>query len=60
MDNIKKFNEDLAEYEGLRKQLKQFQQWYYVSELDLFAPSKFIGYQEMKGYIYIDKGALVV
>lgn len=59
MNNIKQFNEDLAEYEGLRKQLKQFQQWYYVLEFDLFAPSKFIGYQEMKGHMYTDKEAII-
>lgn len=57
--NIKQFNEDLNEHEGLRKQLKQFQQWYYVLEHDLFAPSKFIGYQEMKGHLYIDKEAII-
>ncbi len=57
--NVKQFNEDLNEHEGLRKQLKQFQQWYYVLEHDLFAPSKFIGYQEMKGHLYIDKEAII-
>lgn len=57
--NLKQFNEDLNEHEGLRKQLKQFQQWYYILEHDLFAPSKFIGYQEMKGHLYIDKEAII-
>lgn len=57
--NICQFNEDLTKQDELRRQLKQFQQWYYVLESDLFAPSKFIGYQDMKGHLYTDKVAII-
>ena len=57
-ENMKQFEKDLIEMEELEKELKSFQQWYYLHNEGLLAPSKFIGYQEMKGHIYVDKYAI--
>lgn len=57
-ENMKQFEKDLIEVEKLEKELKSFQQWYYLHNDRLLAPSKFIGYQEMKGHIYVDKIAI--
>lgn len=43
--NIKVFNKDLDLSEYLISKLSYFRHWYYVEELDLFGPSKFIGYK---------------
>lgn len=43
--NIKTFNKDLDNSEELISKLRFFQHWYYSEELDLFGPSKFIGYK---------------
>ncbi|MFM9329078.1 hypothetical protein [Paenibacillus mesotrionivorans] len=50
--NVKQFNADLAngEYiEGklIAEKLSEFKHWYYISELDMFGPSKYIGYKTM-------------
>ncbi|MFK5709842.1 EVE domain-containing protein [Lysinibacillus boronitolerans] len=58
IENMKQFQHDLGEIEALQNQLKSFQQWYYIADGDLLAPSKFIGYQEMKGDMYVDKQAI--
>lgn len=51
--NIAQFNEDLVENEELRKKFfSHFKQWYYIAELDMFAPSKYIGYKDMNGFKY--------
>ncbi|WP_189338109.1 EVE domain-containing protein [Bacillus wiedmannii] len=57
-ENMKQFEKDLIEVEELEKELKSFQQWYYLHNDGLLAPSKFIGYQEMKGHMYVDKAAI--
>lgn len=57
-ENMKQFEKDFTEMEELEKELKSFQQWYYLHNEGLLAPSKFIGYQEMKGHIYVDKYAI--
>ncbi|HDR7827531.1 EVE domain-containing protein [Bacillus cereus group sp. Bce018] len=57
-ENMKQFETDITEVEELEKELKSFQQWYYLHNEGLLAPSKFIGYQEMKGHIYVDKPAI--
>lgn len=57
-ENMKQFETDITEVEELEKELKSFQQWYYLHNEGLLAPSKFIGYQEMKGHIYVDKSAI--
>lgn len=58
IENMKRFEADLVEVEKLEKQLPMFQQWYYIHELNLLAPSKFIGYKNMKGHLYVDKDAI--
>lgn len=58
IENMKRFEQDLNVEAKLRKQLKQFHQWYYVHDGDLLAPSKFIGYQNMTGNLYVNKRLL--
>lgn len=58
IENMKQFEADLGSIEKLEKQLSTFQQWYYIHELNLLAPSKFIGYKNMKGHLYVDKNAI--
>ncbi|MBY0120919.1 EVE domain-containing protein [Bacillus sp. S/N-304-OC-R1] len=57
-ENMKQFEKDLIEVKELEDQLKSFQQWYYIHDKELLAPSKFIGYQDMKGHMYVDKDAI--
>jgi predicted HNH restriction endonuclease len=54
--NIIQFNNDVKENEQIRKRfLSHYKQWYYIKELDMFAPSKFIGYKNMNADIYNNK-----
>ncbi len=46
-DNVVQFNDDLDNETELVEQLSQFAHWYYIDGLDLFGPSKFIGYKQM-------------
>lgn len=46
-ENIIQFNKDLEEETVIISQLTQFIHWYYLPELNLFAPSKYIGYRKM-------------
>ena len=46
-ENIIQFNIDLEEESEIILQLSQFRHWYYVPELNLFGPSKYIGYSKM-------------
>lgn len=46
-ENIIQFNKDLEQETEIISQLSQFIHWYYVPDLDLFAPSKYIGYSNM-------------
>ena len=50
IQNYKEFHNNIDE-EIIRK-LSFFRHWYYLEEMDLFAPSKFIGYKDMtvEGY----------
>ncbi|MFC6039278.1 HNH endonuclease [Paenisporosarcina macmurdoensis] len=58
--NIIKFNDDLKENKEMRKRfLSHFRQWYYIKELDLFAPSKYIGYKNMNAHKYNNKDGTV-
>lgn len=57
-DNMKQFEGDLEDIKKLEQQLPSFQQWYYIHEEDLLAPSKFIGYKNMKGHQYVNKDAI--
>lgn len=61
--NIKRFNDDLIkDYDGedlgLIGFLSTFHQWYYIDDLDLFGPSKFIVYKHMDSYTYKNKHGL--
>lgn len=48
IDNARYFNEALScGCSLLISRLSSFRRWYYFPELDMFAPSKFIGYQGM-------------
>lgn len=57
-NNMQQFNADLHKYDKLKKDLPRFQQWYYIHEDGLIAPSKFIGYKNMNGILYTDKNAI--
>lgn len=51
-ENIIQFNKDLEQKTEIISQLSQFIHWYYVPDLDLFGPSKYIGYSNMNAKIY--------
>ncbi|MGG1400182.1 hypothetical protein ABE288_20520 [Bacillus salipaludis] len=54
--NIIQFNNDIKVNQELRKRFfSHFRQWYYIKELDMFAPSKFIGYKNMNAQKYNNK-----
>ncbi|WP_214770520.1 HNH endonuclease [Exiguobacterium sp. s133] len=57
-NNMKKFELDLTKNKDLKKDLKRFQQWYYIHTDNFVAPSKFIGYKDMNGILYVDKDAI--
>lgn len=44
--NAKEFHNSI-ENESLIKKLSQFRHWYYIEEINGFAPSKFIGYRNI-------------
>lgn len=44
--NAKEFNNSIDD-ESLVKKLSQFKHWYYIEEINGFAPSKFIGYRSI-------------
>jgi hypothetical protein len=46
-DNARSFNEGLENSEHLRNLLSYFRAWYYIPELDMVAPSKYIGYKDI-------------
>lgn len=56
--NMKQFESDVEQFNKLYNQIPSFQQWYYIHAQELLAPSKFIGYQGMKGHMYLDKDAI--
>ncbi|MGO4889956.1 hypothetical protein ACJ2A9_19605 [Anaerobacillus sp. MEB173] len=45
--NIKQFNTDLSEELDVISQLSQFKHWYFIPQINLFGPSKYIGYKNM-------------
>lgn len=47
LENIIQFNKDLKQETDIISQLSQFRHWYYIPQLDLFGPSKYIGYCKM-------------
>lgn len=52
VDNVKRFNKDLNDGTDIVTQLSQFTHWYYIPEIDLFGPSKYIGYKNMNTIKY--------
>ncbi len=42
--NVKQFNADLRQNTDIISQLSMFRHWYFIDELGMFGPSKFIGY----------------
>ncbi|WP_223553217.1 HNH endonuclease [Lysinibacillus sphaericus] len=54
--NMIQFNKDIKENEEMRRRFfSHFRQWYYIKELDMFAPSKYIGYKNMNALKYNNK-----
>lgn len=45
LENIIRFNDELPDSKYLISRLSLYKQWYYSQQLDLFGPSKFIGYK---------------
>ena len=63
VENVRRFNEDLKEPEpdpgqDLAGLLGYFRAWYYIPELDLVGPSKFIGYKGMSAHSYMEEDDL--
>ncbi|GEM_PF-62379 len=52
LKNATTFNDALSSSEILRSRLNNFRHWYYFDEIDMFAPSKFIGYKDMNARTY--------
>lgn len=51
--NVRQFNCELDEHHGdIVSQLTHFKQWYFIPQLDMFGPSKYIGYREMNAAFY--------
>ena len=53
LDSVRAFNKGLEPSKRLREQIRFFQSWYYVPELDAVGPSKFIRYKNMTAFEYI-------
>jgi len=52
LKNASSFNDALASSDVLISRLSNFRHWYYFDEIDMFAPSKFIGYKDMNARTY--------
>jgi len=52
LKNAITFNDTLSSSDFLRSKLNYFRHWYYFDEIDMFAPSKFIGYKNMNARTY--------
>jgi hypothetical protein len=50
--NIYQFNEDLRNDEEVSFYLSQFKHWYYIPDLNMFGPSKYIGYKNMNSIVF--------
>lgn len=53
VENVKRFNAAIDAEESVIKRLSSFHHWYYIPEIDMFGPSKFIGYQGMDSEFYM-------
>jgi len=47
LENVKQFNNDLKNSTDIVSQLRMFKHWYYVPEIFMFGPSKYIGHINM-------------
>ena len=57
-ENAKSFNEGLERSENLRNLLSYYRAWYYIPELDMVAPSKYIGYKHITPERFITEQGL--
>ncbi len=57
-DNARSFNEGLENSEHIRNLLSYFRAWYYIPELDMVAPSKYIGYKNINPERFITEQGL--
>lgn len=55
VNTVKAFNIGLEEGKDLEDILSYFRAWYYIPEIDLVGPSKFIGYQDMTASEYMSR-----
>ena len=53
LESVRAFNKGLELSRRLREQIRFFQSWYYIPELDAVGPSKFIRYKDMDAFEYI-------
>lgn len=58
VNNVRAFNEGLEEGGDLKNKLSYFRAWYYIPELDLIGPGKFIGYKGMTANKYMNSDDL--
>jgi len=58
VETVRAFNQGLTQGHGLENQLSYFRAWYYVPELDMVGPSKFIGYRKMTAEAYMNSTEL--
>jgi hypothetical protein len=54
--NIRRYNQDLPNSPYLQDLLSNHRDWYYLNDLEIFGPSKFIGYVDMTGQRYTQAG----
>ncbi len=58
VENFQNFNSSIeTENTIVSIRLSQFYHWYYLPELDYFAPSKFLGYKNMTIFSYRGEGS---
>lgn len=53
LENAATFRKILGRAEKIIRKLSNFQHWYYFEELDILAPSKFIGYKSNSYEYYV-------
>jgi hypothetical protein len=53
LESVRAFNGSLEHGRRLREQIRFFQNWYYVPELDAVGPGKFIRFKGLTGLQYI-------
>ena len=55
--NIITFNKELPSNPEVQGRLSSVKKWYYSEELDMFAPSKFIGYKNNNMDLYLENSS---